>query len=151
MQLTRQLASVADTEALGAAMVHGLRPGATVFLHGDLGSGKTTLVRGMLRGLGYAGAVKSPTFTLVEPYRVAGRDIFHFDLYRMQDPEELEFIGMRDYFQGQGIVLVEWAERAADRLPEPDIDVFIQRVDDTRIVQLRSHTDNGAVLLGGLT
>lgn len=151
MRLTRAIATAQDMEALGVAMAHGLQAGQVIFFHGDLGSGKTTLIRGMLRGLGHRGAVKSPTYTLVESYSLGGREIFHFDLYRLNDAEELEFLGIRDYLQGQGICLVEWAERGAGHLPAPDVDVFIEREEDTRTVQLHSHTDKGAALLDGLT
>jgi tRNA threonylcarbamoyladenosine biosynthesis protein TsaE len=151
MQLIRRIASVEAMEALGAALAAGLRAGMLIFFHGDLGSGKTTLIRGMLRGLGHTDAVKSPTYTLVELYRLDGWEIFHFDLYRLNQPEELEFLGIRDYLHGQGVCLVEWAERGAGLLPRPDVDVFIKREDDTRTVQLLSQTENGAALLGGLT
>jgi tRNA threonylcarbamoyladenosine biosynthesis protein TsaE len=151
MPLTRAIATAEDMQALGAALAPGLRPGQVIFFHGDLGSGKTTLIRGMLHALGHRGAVKSPTYTLVESYRLSDREIFHFDLYRLKDAEELEFLGIRDYLQGQGVCLVEWAERGAGHLPPPDVDVFIERAEDTRTVQLQSHTDQGAALLDGLT
>lgn len=151
MQLTRAIATAEAMEALGAAVARGLQAGQVIFFHGDLGSGKTTMIRGMLSGLGHQGTVKSPTYTLVESYWLAGREIFHFDLYRLNDAEELEFLGIRDYLHGQGICLVEWAERGAGHLPSPDVDVFIEREEDTRTVQLHSHTDKGATLLDGLT
>jgi tRNA threonylcarbamoyladenosine biosynthesis protein TsaE len=121
-----------------------------IYLHGALGTGKTTLVRGILRALGYRGLVKSPTFTLVEPYALERVDAYHFDLYRVSDPEELEFLGFRDYLKNQSVCLVEWAERGAQRLPPPDIDVTIHNVDDRRTVKLESHSDQGTKLLSGL-
>ena len=151
MRLTRTIATAEDMESLGATLAHGLQSGLVIFFHGDLGSGKTTLIRGMLHGLGLHGAVKSPTYTLVESYRLDGREIFHFDLYRLQDAEELEFLGIRDYLHGQGICLIEWAERGVGHLPSPDVDVFIEREEDRRTVQLHSHTDQGVSLLDGLT
>ncbi len=137
-------------ESLGAALAPRLRAGQAIFLHGELGAGKTTMVRGVLRGLGYAGSVKSPTYTLVEPYDFGDFRMYHFDLYRMEDPEELEFLGIRDYFQGQGVCIVEWPERGVGILPRPDVDVFIGRVDHARSVRLVSNSDDGAVLLSGL-
>ncbi len=92
-----------------------------VYLSGDLGSGKTTFCRGMLREKGYAGAVKSPTFTLVEPYDFPWGQVYHFDLYRLSDPDELEYIGIDDYFSGESLCLVEWPERALECLPAGDI------------------------------
>jgi len=151
MLLERIVATEVDTERLGAALAPQLRPGLVLFLHGELGTGKTTLVRGVLRGLGYTGAVKSPTYTLVEPYQMGGLAIYHFDLYRLNDPEELEFLGMRDYLEGKGVCLVEWAERGAGVLPVPDVDIAIERQEEGRVVRFTSRTENGAMLLRGLT
>jgi tRNA threonylcarbamoyladenosine biosynthesis protein TsaE len=138
-------------EALGARAASGLTAGMVVHLHGPLGAGKTTLIRGMLRALGAGGAVKSPTYTLVEPYTLGDRRLFHFDLYRMRDAEELEFLGIRDYLEGSGICLIEWAERGAGVLPAPDVDVYIEPGEYGRTVHWVAHTDNGATLVGGLT
>ncbi len=150
MIVARVVADADAMETLGASLARALNPGQVIYLHGELGSGKTTLVRGLLHALGYAGSVKSPTYTLVEPYALACGPVYHFDLYRMRDPEELEFLGIRDYLEGDGICLLEWPERGAGVLPQPDIDVFIDRVDHGRTVRLVSNTDNGAALLGGL-
>ena len=151
MLLERNVATEADTERLGAALAPQLRAGLVLFLHGELGAGKTTFVRGILRGLGYTGAVKSPTYTLVEPYQMGDLTIYHFDLYRLNDPEELEFLGVRDYLEGSGVCLVEWAERGAGVLPAPDVDIAIERQEERRVVRFTSRTENGAVLLHGLT
>jgi tRNA threonylcarbamoyladenosine biosynthesis protein TsaE len=111
----------------------GIAPGrGLVFLEGDLGAGKTTLVRGLLRGLGHRGPVRSPTYTLVETYELPGALVHHLDLYRIADPDELEFLGIRDLLDGTSLVLVEWPERGAGILPAPDLTVRIVHLDDGR-------------------
>ncbi|UCH54373.1 MAG: tRNA (adenosine(37)-N6)-threonylcarbamoyltransferase complex ATPase subunit type 1 TsaE [Pseudomonadota bacterium] len=122
-------------EALGERLAGVLGEVRLVYLRGVLGSGKTTLVRGMLRGLGYRGTVRSPTFTLLESYTLA-RPLHHFDLYRLKDPEELEFLGIRDYLQNDMLCVIEWPERGAPLLPTPDLDVMIAIADMGRQVQL---------------
>ena len=149
LEFERKVATEADTERLGAALATRLHAGLMLFLHGELGAGKTTFVRGVLRGLGYVGAVKSPTYTLVEPYQMGGLTIYHFDLYRLNDPEELEFLGVRDYLAGSGVCLVEWAERGAGVLPVPDVDIAIDRQEEGRVVRFTSRTEKGAALLHG--
>lgn len=144
-----------ETRAIGARFAAGFRvagvgAGMVIFFRGDLGAGKTTLISGILRGLGHSGAVKSPTYTLVEPYVVDGLAVFHFDFYRLTDPEELEFLGIRDYLKGDGVCLIEWPERGEGLLPAPDVDVAITSVNDQRVVEFTARTDNGAALLRSL-
>lgn len=143
--------SAAEMEELGIGLARAVQPGSTIFLHGELGTGKTTLVRGFLRALGHGGSVKSPTFTLVEPYEVGGRRVYHFDLYRLAAGEELEYLGVRDYFDGESICLVEWAERGGGSLPAADLSVDIAYSGPDRHVVLRPATAKGEVLLSGIT
>lgn len=138
-QVEGEEAMVAWGKLLGEALDNG----GTVFFHGELGSGKTTLCRGVLRGRGHSGAVKSPTYTLVEPYRYGNMDIYHFDLYRLGDPEELEYMGIRDYFEKVNICLVEWPERGLDRLPLPDLDIFLDYQDRGRKVKVVASSQRG--------
>ncbi|WP_018873699.1 tRNA (adenosine(37)-N6)-threonylcarbamoyltransferase complex ATPase subunit type 1 TsaE [Thioalkalivibrio sp. ALJ16] len=124
------LADLEATEAAGAALAR-LEAPRIVFLEGDLGAGKTTWVRGLLRQLGHHGAVRSPTYTLVEPYTLDGRQVLHFDLYRLGDPEELEYLGVREDFGDGALWLVEWPERGAGWLPAPDLVVRLAHRADT--------------------
>ncbi|MFN3714791.1 MAG: tRNA (adenosine(37)-N6)-threonylcarbamoyltransferase complex ATPase subunit type 1 TsaE [Alcanivoracaceae bacterium] len=132
---TRYLADEAATETLGAELAARV-PAGVVWLEGDLGAGKTTLVRGWLRALGHVGAVKSPTYTIVEPYRLANTAVYHFDLYRLSDAEELEMIGGRDYFDPDALCLVEWPQRAGAALPTPTLVVTLAPADGGRRVTL---------------
>jgi len=144
----RFLPDQAATEAFGGQLVQGVGDaGLVVFLHGDLGAGKTTLVRGFLRALGHTGRVKSPTYTLVEPYEVAQRSLHHLDLYRLADPEELEWIGIRDLLDNGAICLIEWPEQGAGFLPEPDLHINLHSVDAGRQVQAESVSPEGERLL----
>jgi tRNA threonylcarbamoyladenosine biosynthesis protein TsaE len=115
----------AATLELGRALAQCLEPGLVVYLRGDLGAGKTTLVRGVLRGLGYAGPVRSPTYTLVELYEVSRLDLHHFDFYRFQDPREWIDAGFRESFDGRSVSLVEWPEKAAGSLPPADLEIAL--------------------------
>ncbi|MEC9134467.1 MAG: tRNA (adenosine(37)-N6)-threonylcarbamoyltransferase complex ATPase subunit type 1 TsaE, partial [Pseudomonadota bacterium] len=121
------LVNEAATEAFGQSLLDRIRaqigPSALVTLQGDLGAGKTTLVRGILRGLGFTGAVKSPTYTLLEPYSIDGFDLYHFDLYRLETAEELEFVGFEEILDGSGIKLFEWPQKGEGWLPNADVSV----------------------------
>ncbi len=112
-----------------------LVPGAIVFLYGDLGVGKTTFVKGVIKSLGYKGNVKSPTYTLVEDYQFNDFNIHHFDLYRLADPEELEWIGVRDYFNENSICFIEWPEKAKGYLPESASKIFIKYLPSGRLIE----------------
>ncbi|MGQ0441820.1 MAG: tRNA (adenosine(37)-N6)-threonylcarbamoyltransferase complex ATPase subunit type 1 TsaE [Methylophilaceae bacterium] len=120
---TRELVDEAATLEAGRQFSKKLHSGMTVYLHGDLGAGKTTFVRGVLQGLGHAGKVKSPTYTLVEPYVISRFNIYHFDLYRFNDEEEWDAAGFREYFNTDSICLVEWPEKAGTLLPQSDFDI----------------------------
>lgn len=118
--MKRQLADAEATQSLGAELARGIAPGI-VYLNGDLGAGKTTLARGFLRGLGYDGKVRSPTYTLVEPYALEPYRVYHLDLYRLADAEELEWLGLRDMLAEDALLLVEWPERGSGYLPAADL------------------------------
>lgn len=119
--------------------------GMVIYLKGDLGAGKTTFVRGLLRAMGYSGIVKSPTYTLVEPYVIEQKNIYHFDFYRINDPQALEDIGLRDYFQAESYCLIEWPEKAAG-LPLSDLTIEIT-INDIRHVIIKAHTLKGQKVL----
>lgn len=144
-----EVARESDMVALGQRLAGALASIRMLHLRGPLGSGKTTLVRGILRGLGHHGPVRSPTFTLVESYPLT-REVHHFDLYRLKDPEELEFLGVRDYLQDDSLCLVEWPERAGKVLSAPDVDVMIGITEMGRHVQFTAHSARGEPLVSGL-
>lgn len=121
-----------------------------IYLRGELGAGKTTLVRALLNALGYQGRVKSPTYTLLEQYEVAGLHLRHFDLYRFRDASEWESAGFDDEFDGQNICLVEWPEQAAALLPPADVEIIFEILPDGRNISLHAHTDTGRECLNSL-
>ncbi len=147
--LIKFIADEAAMLALGEQLAKQLLPGALVYLHGELGAGKTTLVRGLLRGFDYQGIVKSPTYTLVETYEPAHQLIHHFDLYRLAHPEELEYLGLRDYLTEQAICLIEWPERAAGWLPQPVVycTIEVPGTGEGRQLTLRASTPAGMQII----
>lgn len=152
---TLDLADEAATLALGDALGKAIKPSLTIFLHGDLGAGKTTLVRGLLHGLGYVGKVKSPTYTLVETYEMlAGHaeplNVYHFDLYRFNDEEEWEAAGFRDFFNANSVCLIEWPEKAAQLLPIADIEIHFTIKSAGRNVRLLANTAHGEQCVGNI-
>ncbi len=152
------LASVERTAAdefamvsLGADLARALESPAVVYLEGELGMGKTTLARGVLQALGHTGAVKSPTYTLVEPYELATQTVYHFDLYRLGDPEELEYMGIRDYFDAANLALVEWPGQGRGVLPPPDLVVRIEVAGSGRRLGFEALTQRGVECLRRLS
>jgi tRNA threonylcarbamoyladenosine biosynthesis protein TsaE len=137
-----ELNSIEETELLGTKLWQLLPPKSLVFLNGELGAGKTTLVRGVLRGAGYTGAVKSPTFTIVEEYTIAEQKILHFDLYRLTDPEELEWIGIGDYLAQNSLCFIEWPTLGQGFLPEPDLIVNLAIQGKARSAELLFNSKN---------
>jgi len=137
-------------ERLGAVLAQTCQHACILYLEGDLGTGKTTLVRGFLRGLGYQGKVRSPTYTLLEPYEFGGRSIYHLDLYRLAHPEELEYLGLRDLLQTDAVLLIEWPDRGEGVLPAADLQVAIQYQTKGRRLELIANTGKGSEVLHDL-
>ena len=145
--LSLYLADESAQLKLAANMARHCPSGVVIFLRGDLGTGKTTFVRGFIHALGHHGVVKSPTYTLVEPYVIGGRAIYHFDLYRLADPDELEYAGGRDYFDGESICLIEWPEKAGGYLPKADIECNFDYEKSGRSVSIRANSAKGEHIL----
>ncbi|CAI8867522.1 MULTISPECIES: tRNA (adenosine(37)-N6)-threonylcarbamoyltransferase complex ATPase subunit type 1 TsaE [Pseudomonas] len=142
-EVTLYLADELAMSDFGARIARITQGHGLIFLEGNLGMGKTTLSRGIIRGLGHVGAVKSPTFTLVEPYEIGDIRAFHFDLYRLVDPEELEFLGIRDYFEDDALCLIEWPDKGAGFLPKPDLTITISPQDSGRSLKILSQGSRG--------
>ena len=142
------------TVALGNNLAKGIQQlehGLIAYLNGDLGAGKTTLTRGFVQGMGHQGNVKSPTYTLVEPYDLEAWQVYHFDLYRLADPEELEYMGIRDYFNNNSCSFIEWPEKGQGMLAAPDLIIDLAYCDEQREVSLQAKTALGEQVLSRLT
>jgi tRNA threonylcarbamoyladenosine biosynthesis protein TsaE len=137
------LADESATTALAQRLAARLKPGMVIYLHGDLGAGKTTLVRAVLNALGYTGRVKSPTYTLVETYHIAGLDLRHFDLYRLHDEDEWEAAGFRDEFDGHNIFFIEWPEHAPGLIPQADLKINFEILVQGRNLAIQANTPTG--------
>jgi tRNA threonylcarbamoyladenosine biosynthesis protein TsaE len=146
-EATAQLDDESETLELGKRLASTLRPGLRIYLCGDLGAGKTTLVRGCLHALGYQGRVKSPTFSLVELYQFSSLYLYHFDFYRLKDPQEWSDAGFRDAFSGSGVCIVEWPEKAAGRLPVPDLRITLEHAGAGRKVCISVETEQGRLCM----
>ncbi|QBY04653.1 tRNA (adenosine(37)-N6)-threonylcarbamoyltransferase complex ATPase subunit type 1 TsaE [Thalassotalea sp. HSM 43] len=155
LSLSKALRDEQQTVAFGATLAAALQTldlqSLVVFLHGDLGAGKTTLTRGFVQAMGHNGNVKSPTYTLVEPYELPPWHIYHFDLYRLADPEELEYMGIRDYFLQKSCCFVEWSEKGAGLLPPEDLIIDLSYNGHERLINVTANTSVGELILKQLT
>ncbi len=120
--------------------------GGVIHMHGDLGAGKTTMARGFMRGYGVEGAIKSPTYTLVEPYELTLCQLYHFDLYRLGSVDEVEYLGIQDYFHDNSVCLIEWPDKGGDRLPPADLSLYLGSSGTGRAVHCRTESDKGALI-----
>ncbi|MDR0588272.1 MAG: tRNA (adenosine(37)-N6)-threonylcarbamoyltransferase complex ATPase subunit type 1 TsaE [Burkholderiales bacterium] len=148
--MIRHLDDSSATRLLGEVIARAAVPGSVLTLHGDLGAGKTTLARGMLHGLGFLGAVKSPTYSLVEEYPLPQCFFYHFDFYRMRDPAEWDDSGLQDYFRANALCVIEWAEKAGDRLPPVDLALTLTLADqdeNARTATIKALTPRGETWL----
>lgn len=149
-RLELELQGESQQERFGGVLAEICPASCIIHLQGDLGTGKTTLVRGFLRGLGYRGNVKSPTYTLLEPYELKGRTCYHFDLYRLADPDELEYLGIQDLLSEDAILLVEWPEQGTGMLPDADLHIQLWHAGKARRLLISGVTDIGTSILGRL-
>lgn len=143
LSLSLQFKDEADMLIWAKQAAPSMAGGLLIHLNGDLGMGKTTLTRGFIQSLGHDGNVKSPTYTLVEPYELGSLRVYHFDLYRLADPEELEFMGVRDYFDGDSISFIEWPERGEGVLPDADLEFEITPWEQGRNIMITALTEQG--------
>jgi tRNA threonylcarbamoyladenosine biosynthesis protein TsaE len=140
----------AAQEAFGGRLAAVCEPPLLITLDGELGAGKTTLARGFLRALGHGGNVKSPTYTLIEPYEIGGRRVYHLDLYRLSDPAELEYLGLREMLDEDAVLLIEWPQRGTGWLPDADVQIRISLRDPGRHLELMAGSPRGEAVLRAL-
>jgi tRNA threonylcarbamoyladenosine biosynthesis protein TsaE len=148
--LADESATIAVGEKLANIVKSQLNEGIIVYLYGDLGAGKTTLTRGFVQGMGHEGHVKSPTYTLVEPYELNDWLVYHFDLYRLSDPEELEYMGIRDYFANNCCCFIEWPEKGEGMIKEPDLRIDLAYSEEQRTINVQAKTLLGEQVLNEL-
>ncbi|MBC7945871.1 MAG: tRNA (adenosine(37)-N6)-threonylcarbamoyltransferase complex ATPase subunit type 1 TsaE [Burkholderiales bacterium] len=151
MRIIRRLRDESATGEVGVRLARSIEPGMIIYLSGELGSGKTTLVRALLRARGVNGRIKSPTFTLVEVYSVSKLNFYHFDFYRFNNPDEWLSAGFRDYFGPDAVCLIEWPEKAGNSLPSPDIRIHLRCTADARIAEMLAPTVQGQRCLSELS
>lgn len=149
--LADETATIAMGKRIADIVKANLNHGITVYLNGDLGAGKTTLTRGFVQGMGHDGNVKSPTYTLVEPYDLLDWQVYHFDLYRLADPEELEYMGIRDYFNNRSCSFIEWPEKGKGMIASADLVIDLVYLEEQREITLQSETALGQQLLLALS
>jgi len=142
----REVADEAAVRDLAAAFAAAVRPPAVIYLRGDLGAGKTTFARAYIHALGFEGYVKSPSYGLLETYQAGGQCVLHLDLYRIEDPEELEYLAIRDQFDDRSVLLIEWPDRGGDRLPAPDLLLNFEERGAVRIIECVPCSPGGAEL-----
>ncbi|MDM8558465.1 tRNA (adenosine(37)-N6)-threonylcarbamoyltransferase complex ATPase subunit type 1 TsaE [Candidatus Parabeggiatoa sp. HSG14] len=149
--MTHLITESAAMEDFGGHLAHACHTHSVLHLCGELGVGKTTLVRGFLKALGHKTTVKSPTYTLVEPYQLNKRMIYHFDFYRLGDPEELEYMGIRDYLEGNIICLIEWPEKGGQFTPLPDIKIQLFHHAESRLLEIKAYSIMGQSIIANLS
>ena len=146
-QYVQHLVDEQATVSFGNQLAGLLTQGATIYMYGDLGAGKTTLTRGIVQGFGHTGKVKSPTYTLVEPYELESINVYHFDLYRLADPEELEFMGIRDYFDNNSVCIIEWPSKGEGVIPRADIEITLEYKNESRDVTVKAISERAKAVV----